>query len=53
MTVNGLIAIMDEFPEALDIVKPVCLKLRKLIFPLDKDEMMSFGTPSGAAGSTI
>ncbi|KAK3331428.1 serine/threonine-protein kinase Sgk2 [Apodospora peruviana] len=47
MTVNGLESIMGEFPEALDVVKPLCLKIRKILFPLDQDERMSFGTPSG------
>ncbi|KJZ69215.1 hypothetical protein HIM_11394 [Hirsutella minnesotensis 3608] len=50
MTVNGLERIMSEFPEALDVVKPLCLRIRKLLFPLDKDERMSFGTPAGDPG---
>ena len=47
MTVNGLERIMNEFPEAFNMVKPLCLKLRKLLFPLDKDERMMIGTSSG------
>lgn len=47
MTVNSLERIMGEFPEALDVVKPLCLRIRKILFPLDKDERMSFGTPLG------
>ncbi|KAK6950577.1 hypothetical protein Daesc_008905 [Daldinia eschscholtzii] len=47
MTVNGLERIMGEFPKALDVVKPLCLKIRKILFPLDKDERMSFRTPVG------
>ncbi|KAL7930844.1 kinase-like domain-containing protein [Trichoderma chlorosporum] len=47
MTVNGLEWIMDQFPESLDAVKPLCLKIRKILFPLDKDERRSFGTPAG------
>ncbi|KAI1476910.1 hypothetical protein F4774DRAFT_224639 [Daldinia eschscholtzii] len=47
MTVNGLERIMGEFPKALDVVKPLCLKIRKILFPFDKDERMSFGTPVG------
>ncbi|KAI0904635.1 serine/threonine-protein kinase Sgk2 [Ustulina deusta] len=47
MTVNSLERIMGEFPEALDVVKPLCLRIRKILFPLDKDERMSFGTPAG------
>ncbi|KAG6237795.1 hypothetical protein E4U24_007384 [Claviceps purpurea] len=47
MTVNSLERIMGEFPEALDVVKPLCLKIRKILFPLDKDERMILGTPDG------
>ncbi|RWA06396.1 hypothetical protein EKO27_g8714 [Xylaria grammica] len=47
MTVNRLEGIMDEFPEALDVVKPLCLRIRKILFPLDQDERMCFGTPEG------
>ncbi|ODA82744.1 hypothetical protein RJ55_01253 [Drechmeria coniospora] len=47
MTVDGLEEIMAEFPDALDAVKPLCLRIRKILFPLDKDERMSFGTPAG------
>lgn len=47
MTMDGLESIMGEFPKALDIVKPLCLKIREIPFPLDKDERISFGTPSG------
>lgn len=45
--VDGLEVIMGEFPEALDAVKPLCLKIRKILFPLDKDGRPSFGTPAG------
>ncbi|OTB04962.1 hypothetical protein M426DRAFT_11051 [Hypoxylon sp. CI-4A] len=47
MTVDGLEGIMSEFPRALDDIKPLCLRIRKILFPLDKDERMSFGTPAG------
>ncbi|KAI1262889.1 serine/threonine-protein kinase Sgk2 [Xylariaceae sp. FL1019] len=47
MTVNSLERIMGEFPDSLTAVKPLCLKIRKVLFPLDKDERMSFGTPAG------
>lgn len=36
MTIDGLEGIMGEFPESLDIVKPLCLRIRKVLFPLDK-----------------
>ncbi|KAI1093444.1 serine/threonine-protein kinase Sgk2 [Rostrohypoxylon terebratum] len=47
MTVHGLEMMMGEFPKALDDVKPLCLRIRKILFPFDKDEGMSFGTPAG------
>ncbi|OAA41627.1 serine/threonine-protein kinase Sgk2 [Metarhizium rileyi] len=47
MTVNGLKRIMNEFPEGFHIAKPLCLSIRKILFPLDKDEEMKFGTPAG------
>ncbi|GAB0135297.1 hypothetical protein EsDP_00003640 [Epichloe bromicola] len=47
MTVNGLERIMGEFPKSLDIVKPLCLRIRKILFPLDKDDRMNLGTPAG------
>lgn len=47
MAVDGVEDIMAEFPEALDIVKSLCLRIRKLLFPLDKDERMMVGTPTG------
>ncbi|KAF4120787.1 Protein kinase domain [Geosmithia morbida] len=47
VTVDGMDNIMDAFPEALDIVKPLCLRLRRILFPLGEDERMNFGTPSG------
>ncbi|KAI8626594.1 serine/threonine-protein kinase Sgk2 [Xylariaceae sp. FL1651] len=47
MTVHGLEGIMTEFPSMFDLVQPLCLRIRKILFPLDKDERMSFGTPAG------
>ncbi|KAJ8131717.1 hypothetical protein O1611_g1910 [Lasiodiplodia mahajangana] len=44
-TVNGLQDIMDEFPRSLDVVKPLCLKLRTALFG-DSAELV-FGTPEG------
>ncbi|KAI1156562.1 serine/threonine-protein kinase Sgk2 [Nemania diffusa] len=45
MTVNGLERIMGEFPEALDVVKPLCLKIRSIMF--GDTARLSFGTPAG------
>ncbi|KAK1252733.1 hypothetical protein MKX08_003920 [Trichoderma sp. CBMAI-0020] len=47
MAVNGLEHIMSQFPETLGILKPLCLKIRKVLFPLDKCERVNFGTPTG------
>ncbi|KAL7950210.1 serine/threonine-protein kinase Sgk2 [Trichoderma barbatum] len=47
MTGTGLQKIMWEIPEALDIVKPLCVKIRKILFPLDEDEVVNLGTPIG------
>ncbi|PNY22172.1 Serine/threonine-protein kinase Sgk2 [Tolypocladium capitatum] len=47
MTVNGVKRIMTEFPEIFEVVKPLCLRIRKLLFPLDKDESMIIRTPAG------
>ncbi|KHN95316.1 serine/threonine-protein kinase Sgk2 [Metarhizium album ARSEF 1941] len=47
MTVNGLERIMNEFPDVFHIVKPLCLRIRRILFPLDKDERMNIGTPVG------
>ncbi|KAM4056429.1 hypothetical protein HRG_003332 [Hirsutella rhossiliensis] len=47
MSVDGLEEVMDEFPEKFRVLRPLCLRIRKILFPLDKDERMSVGTPTG------
>ncbi|UKZ73870.1 hypothetical protein TrVFT333_001524 [Trichoderma virens FT-333] len=47
MSKNGMDRIVCEFPEALDIVKPLCQKIRKILFPIDTEGGMSLGTPVG------
>ncbi|KAJ4308018.1 hypothetical protein N0V84_012350 [Fusarium piperis] len=47
MTVNGLERIMDEFPKALADVKPLCMNIKRILFPLDRDGRTHFGTPVG------
>ena len=47
MTVDGLESIMGEFPVSLDVVKPLCLRIRDILFPFGKDYRMSFGAPAG------
>ncbi|KAI0401432.1 hypothetical protein F4802DRAFT_580182 [Xylaria palmicola] len=44
MTVNSLERIMSEFLRSLDIVKALCLRIRKILFPLNKNEKMGFVT---------
>ncbi|KND86475.1 hypothetical protein TOPH_08888 [Tolypocladium ophioglossoides CBS 100239] len=48
MTINGLQAIMGEFPEALDVVKPLCLRIRRTLF--GDTAKLFFGTPAGDPG---
>ncbi|KAI0388264.1 hypothetical protein F5Y17DRAFT_248610 [Xylariaceae sp. FL0594] len=47
MTANSIKRIMGEFPRSLDVVKSLCLKIRKILFPMNEDEEISFGTPAG------
>ncbi|KAG6280359.1 hypothetical protein E4U47_000640 [Claviceps purpurea] len=47
MTIEGLEELMEEFPMALNVVKPRCRKIRGILFYLDQDGRMTFGTPSG------
>ena len=48
MHADGLKNILKEFPEAFDCVKPLCRKLRAILFPLRQGELDT-GTPSSAA----
>ncbi|KAG6084752.1 hypothetical protein E4U16_001117 [Claviceps sp. LM84 group G4] len=45
MTVNSLERIMGEFPEALDVVKPLCFGLRTILF--GDTARLVLGTPAG------
>ena len=45
MTVNGMDEIMDEFPEAMEVVKPLCLKIRTILF--GDSARLVLGTPTG------
>lgn len=49
MYAYGLEDIMEEFPGVFDVVKPLCRKIRKILFPLE-DEMLNIGTPTGDPG---
>ncbi|KAK2616904.1 hypothetical protein QQS21_000282 [Conoideocrella luteorostrata] len=46
MSVRGTKEVMDGFPETFDIVKSLCLRIRKILFPLDEDEGINIGTPA-------
>uniref|UniRef100_A0A0B7K8U1 EKC/KEOPS complex subunit BUD32 n=1 Tax=Bionectria ochroleuca TaxID=29856 RepID=A0A0B7K8U1_BIOOC len=45
MTVDGMDEIMDEFPGPLDVVKPLCLKIRTILF--GNSARLVLGTPAG------
>ena len=48
MYADGLGKILDGFPRALDCVKPLCLKIRAILFPYDNDSnRLLVGTPPG------
>lgn len=46
MTVNGLEEVMDEFPDIFDVVKPLCLKIRSIMF--GETARLNVGTPAGS-----
>ncbi|KAK3177211.1 hypothetical protein OEA41_008540 [Lepraria neglecta] len=46
MHVDGFDKILEEFPQAFDRVKPLCKKIRGILFPLHKDGELFIGTPS-------
>ncbi|KAA8628760.1 hypothetical protein SMACR_07583 [Sordaria macrospora] len=45
MYVSGLERIVNEFPEKLDKVKPLCMRIRKILFPYDEEGRIFLGTP--------
>ncbi len=38
---------MGKFLQLLDIIKTLCLKIRKILFPLNKNKEISFGALAG------
>ncbi|KAI1276832.1 serine/threonine-protein kinase Sgk2 [Xylaria sp. FL0933] len=48
MTINGVEEIMGEFPEALNVVKPLCLEIRSILFGMSAK--LIFGTPAEDPG---
>ena len=47
MGVTGFKALLGEFPEVFDCVKPLCKKIRAILFPLLEDGALHTGTLSG------
>ncbi|KAG6296179.1 hypothetical protein E4U09_001855 [Claviceps aff. purpurea] len=47
LSIGGLEHLTDEFPKALDVVKPLSFKIRDILFCTDQDGEMIFGTPLG------
>ncbi|KAJ8127438.1 hypothetical protein O1611_g6198 [Lasiodiplodia mahajangana] len=47
MLPDGFSRVLDEFPEAFNVVKPLCWELRRILFPQGKDGMTVLGTPPG------
>ncbi|KAI9807482.1 MAG: hypothetical protein M1825_005422 [Sarcosagium campestre] len=52
MTIRGLKEVMNKFPKGLNVVKPLCMEIRKVLFPIDKDEEMMIGTPQESPKSS-
>jgi serine/threonine protein kinase len=46
MHADGFKSILEEFAPAFDHVKPLCRKLRSILFPLTKDGELDLGTPA-------
>ncbi len=46
MSINGFKVLLGEFPRAFEHVKPLCEKIRCILFPLLKDRALFIGTPS-------
>jgi len=44
MGVSGFKAILEEFPQALSHVKPLCREIRGVLFPLLEDGVLHIGT---------
>ncbi|KAL7937847.1 serine/threonine-protein kinase Sgk2 [Trichoderma chlorosporum] len=47
MTINGLERIMNEFPDSFGVVKPLCLKIRSIMF--GDTARLNIGTPAGGS----
>jgi len=45
MHADGFEQILSSFPPALDCVKPLCTKIRRILFPLTAEGELDIGTP--------
>lgn len=48
MSINGFKVLLEEFPQSFDHAKPLCLKIRGILFPFLEDGAMFIGTPSNS-----
>ena len=46
MHADGFKAVLGEFAPAFDCIKPLCRKIRSILFPLTKDGELDLGTPA-------
>ncbi len=46
MHADGFKSILDEFAPAFDCTKPLCRKLRSILFCLTQDGNLDLGTPA-------
>ena len=46
MGVVGFRELLEEFPDSFGCIKPLCTKIRGILFPILKDGSMDIGTPS-------
>lgn len=47
MSINGFKVLLGEFPQSFDHVKPLCEKIRRILFPLLKDGRLFTRDPIG------
>ena len=50
MHTDGFEKILIEFPRAFDDIKPLCERIRVLLFPLTESGALNIGTPSDPPG---
>ena len=43
---NGFKSALEEFAPVFNCIKPLCKKLRSILFPLTKDGELNLGTPA-------